>query len=241
MHRQCGSIGTLGRVIRKLYAPFLLRPLVKGAVVLTFGGIFIASVISIQHIELGLGKSSLILIALPQRSVFALDQRLALPSDSYLVPYFDNVDAYFDMGRQFISSRMILMSHVGPAAESVWRFTTCSDLSVANILEAERSRTEVSFLSQPIASWIDDFLNWLNPSMDSCCRVKSATQVHSVLSAILHAMRTLFEGRLPAWNITMDGFPEGDEFMRYLNQWLASPTSEDCPLAGQASFVRPCL
>lgn len=34
----------------------------------------------------------------------------------------------------------------------------------------------------------------------------------------------------------MDGFPEDDEFMRYLQQWLISPTSEECPLAGQASF-----
>ena len=34
----------------------------------------------------------------------------------------------------------------------------------------------------------------------------------------------------------MAGLPEGPEFMRYLNQWLNSPTSEDCPLAGQASF-----
>jgi Niemann-Pick C1 protein len=34
----------------------------------------------------------------------------------------------------------------------------------------------------------------------------------------------------------MNGFPEGEEFMKYLKQWLNSPTSEDCPLAGKASF-----
>jgi len=34
----------------------------------------------------------------------------------------------------------------------------------------------------------------------------------------------------------MDGLPEGHEFMRYLNHWLESPTDEECPLAGQASF-----
>jgi len=32
------------------------------------------------------------------------------------------------------------------------------------------------------------------------------------------------------------GFPEDEEFIRYLQQWLISPTSEDCPLGGQASF-----
>lgn len=34
----------------------------------------------------------------------------------------------------------------------------------------------------------------------------------------------------------MVGLPEGEEFMRYLNRWLISPTNEDCPLAGKASF-----
>lgn len=34
----------------------------------------------------------------------------------------------------------------------------------------------------------------------------------------------------------MVGLPEGEEFMRYLKQWLISPTDETCPLAGKASF-----
>jgi hypothetical protein len=51
------SLGTLARFIRKYYAPFILRPVIKGIVVLTFGGFFVVSVISMQHIELGLGRS----------------------------------------------------------------------------------------------------------------------------------------------------------------------------------------
>jgi hypothetical protein len=51
------SLGTLARFIRKYYAPFILRPLIKGIVILIFGGFFVMSVISMQHIELGLGRS----------------------------------------------------------------------------------------------------------------------------------------------------------------------------------------
>jgi hypothetical protein len=54
------SISTLTRFIRKYYAPFILRPVIKGVVMLIFGGFFVASVISIQHIELGLGRSRFI-------------------------------------------------------------------------------------------------------------------------------------------------------------------------------------
>ena len=32
----------------------------------------------------------------------------------------------------------------------------------------------------------------------------------------------------------MSGLPEGEEFMKYLQQWLASPTDEECPLAGKS-------
>ena len=51
------SLSPLARFIRKYYAPFILRPLTKGLVVLIFGGFFVMSVISMQHIELGLGRS----------------------------------------------------------------------------------------------------------------------------------------------------------------------------------------
>jgi Niemann-Pick C1 protein len=34
----------------------------------------------------------------------------------------------------------------------------------------------------------------------------------------------------------MAGLPENGEFMRYLHQWLQSPTDESCPLGGQAGY-----
>jgi Niemann-Pick C1 protein len=34
----------------------------------------------------------------------------------------------------------------------------------------------------------------------------------------------------------MEGLPEDEEFMRYLKQWLISPTGESCPVAGKSSF-----
>ena len=51
------GLGRIARFIRRYYAPFLLQPLVKGVVLLTFAGLFVASLISMQHIELGLGMS----------------------------------------------------------------------------------------------------------------------------------------------------------------------------------------
>jgi Niemann-Pick C1 protein len=49
------AIGRVGRFIRLRYAPLILRPVVKGIVLLIFAGVFVLSVISIQHMRLGLG------------------------------------------------------------------------------------------------------------------------------------------------------------------------------------------
>lgn len=49
------GLSQIARFIRRYYAPFLLKPVVKGLVMMSFIGVFIASVISMQHIELGLG------------------------------------------------------------------------------------------------------------------------------------------------------------------------------------------
>ncbi|KAF9040634.1 patched family-domain-containing protein [Panaeolus papilionaceus] len=214
------GVGKFGRFIRRYYAPFLLKPVVKGLVLTIFAGIFAASIISIQNIQLG------------------LDQRLALPSESYLVNYFDNLDAYLDIGPPvyFVIKDVNVTSRAGQKA-LCGRFTTCDDTSVANHLEAERKMVESSFIAEPSASWIDDYLRWLNPINDACCRVlkKDPTQFCTPRTRPM-LCQPCFEEHQPPWNITMRGLPEGPEFIHYFKQWLESPTTEDCPIAGKAGF-----
>ncbi|KAF8164995.1 patched family-domain-containing protein [Crassisporium funariophilum] len=214
------GLGRIARFIRKYYAPFLLKPIVKGLVLVIFAGVFVASVISMQHIQLG------------------FDQRLALPSESYLVSYFDSLDAYLDVGPPvyFVSKDIDVTQRAGQQA-LCGRFTTCSDSSIANRLEGERKRTESSLIAEPSASWIDDFLGWLDPAKEACCRVRKAnTTIFCGERDSPRLCQPCYKDKQPAWNITMVGLPENEEFMRYLKQWWISPTTESCPLAGKASF-----
>jgi Niemann-Pick C1 protein len=152
------------------------------------------------------------------------------------VPYFDALDKYFEVGPP-----VYFVVQGGDVSErSVQQqlcsgFSTCSQKSVVNLLEAERKRPEVSFINLPSASWIDDFLNWLNPEFEDCCKVRVANP-KVFCGPRDRRCQPCFQDRQPPWNVTMDGFPEGGEFMSYLQQWLRSPTTEDCPLAGQASY-----
>ncbi|KAB5543014.1 patched family-domain-containing protein, partial [Coniochaeta sp. 2T2.1] len=194
----------LQQFIRKRYAPALLGKKVKGVIVMVFLGLFAAGVALLPEIKLG------------------LDQRVAIPDDSYLIPYFNDLYDYLDVGPPvYFVTREVNATKRTTQQKICARFTTCDSFSLPNILEGERKRSDVSYIVAPTASWIDDFFLWLNPELDTCC---------------VENRKTCFANRNPAWNITLAGMPEGDEFIHYLQKFVNSPTDDDCPLGGQASY-----
>lgn len=196
--------GWLQRFIIRYYAPALLGKKVKVAIIAIFLGFFAAGVALIPEVKLG------------------LDQRVAIPDDSYLIPYFNDLYDYFDSGPPvYFVVKDVDATKRKHQRQICARFTTCDSLSLTNVLEQERKRTDVSYISSPAASWVDDFFLWLNPQFEECCVEKGSP---------------CFQNRDPAWNITLSGMPEGDEFIHYLQKFLSAPTTEDCPLGGQASY-----
>ncbi|RDW85641.1 multidrug efflux transporter AcrB transmembrane-containing protein [Coleophoma crateriformis] len=196
--------GILQLFIRKHYAPTLLGKKVKTAVIVLFLGLFTAGVSLMPEVKLG------------------LDQRVAIPDGSYLIPYFNDLYAYFDSGPPvYFVTRELNVTERRHQQQLCSRFTTCDQMSLTNILEQERKRPNVSYIASSTASWVDDYFSWLNPELDACC--------------VEHGS-ACFENRDPAWNTTMYGMPEGDEFIHYLQKWITSPTDQSCSLGGQAAY-----
>ncbi|KAH0444053.1 hypothetical protein IEQ34_025550 [Dendrobium chrysotoxum] len=108
------------------------------------------------------------------RPRMGLDQRLALPKGSYLRSYFDAIDSFLDVGPPvyFVARDVDVTTRAGQQA-LCGRFTTCHGLSLANTLEGERLRPDVSFIAEPASSWLDDYFQWLNPALETCCRVRN--------------------------------------------------------------------
>ncbi|KAK0641272.1 patched family-domain-containing protein [Cercophora newfieldiana] len=193
----------LQQFIHKTYAPWLLGKKTKAVVVMVFLGIFAAGVALIPEIELG------------------LDQRVAIPDDSYLIPYFNDLYDYFDAGPPvYFVTREFNGTQRKQQEEVCARYTSCEQMSLTNILEQERKRADVSYISSPTASWLDDFFQWLDPMNKNCC---------------VEMGKPCFAGRRDDTR-TLAGLPEGEEFVRYLNKFLKSPTTETCPLGGLASY-----
>lgn len=273
----------LARFVRTTYAPNLVRKPIKFLVLALFSALFVLSWIGARHVDLGLGASSLrppVARTSHSRTVPA-DQRLALPSSSHLVGYFNSVDSYLDVGPPvYFVAEGLNATSIANVRHLCSRFSTCDDFSLANVLEAERKRPESSYLAEPpcaflsppvpsVASradgtwpcsavWLDDFISWTNPILEDCCRVKrrNATEFCGPNDPE-GACKPCFEDREPPWSTTraslssrpllpsearltsrsaVEGFPQDGEFMRYLEQWLVSPTDESCPLGGKAAY-----
>ena len=206
------------RMIRKHLAPNLMKGRVKTAVVAIFLAWLSASLAVFPKLQLG------------------LDQRLAVPSDSYLVDYFNDMYAYFGTGPPvyFVTRDVNVTSREGQQA-LCGRFTTCHEYSLTNIIEQERKRPEISYIADPAASWIDDFFQWLNPSLEECCRFRKGTNETEMCApdASPRACEICFANS--QWDSMMNGFPEGQEFMKYFEFWIDAP-SDPCPLGGRAPY-----
>jgi len=194
---------SLQTFIRRLYAPFILDSRVKAAVVIIFLGLLTAGLAFVPKVALG------------------LDQRIALPSDSYLIPYFNDLSDYFRTGPPvYFVTRNVNMTERKHQQQLCGRFTTCEEYSLPFVLEQESKRPDVSYLSGSAASWIDDFFYWLNPQQD-CCKENG---------------KLCFEDRVPPWNLTLYGMPTGPEFIHYAEKWIDAPTDASCPLGGKAPY-----
>ena len=196
--------GWIQKFIRKTYTPTLLYRRVKVLVVVIFLALFTAGLALIPEVALG------------------LDQRIAFPQGSYLINYFNDLDAFFNTGPPvYFVVPHLNVTQRPHQQELCARYSTCHPYSLATVLEQESKRPKVSYIAGATASWLDDFFTWLNPTMEECCKEHG---------------QTCFDGRDPPWNVTLYGMPEGQEFIDYLSKWIASPTNEECPFGGKAPY-----
>ena len=192
----------------------------------------IAWILSYRKIILGifLGSTLFAIIFLPAIE-YGLDQKLAVPQSSYLVDYFNDVYKFLNVGPPvYFVVRNLDVTKRKNQRRLCGRFTTCDDNSLSNILEVERSRSTVT---EPVTNWLDDYLSFLNPELDQCCRFKKGT--NEICPPYFPPRRCETCYSQGEWSNDMTGFPENGEFMKYFDIWINTP-SDNCPLGGKAPY-----
>lgn len=237
------SEGVITSIMKHWYVPLILnRRASKYVICFGFLGLF----------AIGLSLA-------PQLPI-GLDQRIALPSDSYLVQYFNDLDQYFNVGPPvYFVVKGSNLTERSEQRKICGAFPSCHQRSLANVLEQERRRPNVSYIGEPTSVWIDDYMHWLNPAV-TCCRFKnealkkkkkralapiSRRQVSSLEQEYFKKKYELcgpYDDEdectdcFPQWDVSMDHFPEGKEFLDYYDIWINMAPDEDCPLGGKAGY-----
>lgn len=70
----------------------------------------------------------------------------------------------------FVVEGMNISNH-SPDIDAVAGCSSCSTNSLVNTIAHAAQDPANSHIASPAASWIDDFLAWIQPELPNCCRV----------------------------------------------------------------------
>uniref|UniRef100_A0A6Q2YP46 SSD domain-containing protein n=1 Tax=Esox lucius TaxID=8010 RepID=A0A6Q2YP46_ESOLU len=142
--------GFLLPIMRKYYAPVLLHPVTRMVVFITM---LMSSIYLMLHVTVG------------------LDQELAMPKGSYMLEYFKYLYAYFEVGvpTYFVTTKGFDFSKV-MGMNAVCSSVGCDPFSLTQKIQYASEYPQRSYLAVPANSWVDDFIDWLNPG-SGCCRL----------------------------------------------------------------------
>ena len=147
------EVGTLYRVFKVLYAPFLMKRWVRPAVVVLFFGWFCASLAVAPHIEVG------------------LDQEISMPDDSFVLKYFEYLKHFLSVGPPFyvvLNTESLRFDLTDPMLQNkVCGSSGCDPDSLQAQVKLWSRQSNVTYVASPAQSWIDDYFDWIaNPA---CC------------------------------------------------------------------------
>ncbi|RVE68465.1 hypothetical protein OJAV_G00092070 [Oryzias javanicus] len=216
-HSNKPNEGFLLPFMRKYYAPALLHRYTRIVVMVVFILMFCASIFLMLHVKVG------------------LDQELAMPTDSYMLRYFSYLHKYFEVGVPvyFVTKRGFnFTSEEGMNA--VCSSVGCDQFSLTQKIQYATNYPDLSYIAIPANSWVDDFIDWLNPG-SRCCRLytfgpNQGQFCPANISSLL------------CWDKCMNGSatsairPNVEEFHRFLPDFLGNRPDLQCSKGGLGAY-----
>ncbi|XP_069070363.1 NPC1-like intracellular cholesterol transporter 1 [Pleurodeles waltl] len=138
--------------MKNVYAPVLLNSFTRIVVMLVFMFMFCAGIFFTMKVRVG------------------LNQELSVPQDSYMLKYFSYLNKYFEVGvpTYFVTTGGYNFSTL-EGINGICSSVGCDNNSMTQKIQYATDFPDKTYLAIPAASWVDDFIDWLNPT-SVCCR-----------------------------------------------------------------------
>jgi Niemann-Pick C1 protein len=171
--------GALFRFFEHIYAPLLMKDYIRLPVVIIFIGWLCSSIAVINKLDVG------------------LDQELSVPTDSYVLPYFEaqinslrvGPPVYFVIKSNFnYSDKQKLLCSSG----------VCSESSLPFILTRASNYSNESYIAEnPPSNWIDNYISWSDSK--KCCRLRGGD-----INKFCHSLDSQFKFNLQSIPFIVD-------------------------------------
>ncbi|CAG2182401.1 unnamed protein product, partial [Oppiella nova] len=142
--------GALYKFFEHIYAPLLMKDYIRVPVVILFMGWLCTSIAVINKLDVG------------------LDQDISMPSDSYVLRYFEAQTKSLGVGPPVY---FVVKSDYDYANRQQLICTSagCSSNSLGAILSDASKHSNETYIAGSVANnWVDDYMGWA--SISSCCR-----------------------------------------------------------------------
>ncbi|XP_065515508.1 NPC1-like intracellular cholesterol transporter 1 isoform X2 [Lathamus discolor] len=161
-----------------------------------------------------------------------LDQELAMPKDSYMLQYFSAINQYLAVGVPtfFVTTEGYDFSSA-EGINGICSSSGCDSDSLGHTVEMATRFPNASFLAIPATSWLDDFLDWLNPT-GRCCRVHLFGNATGQFCPATSDDPSCVGGQ--CLNATRRPTPE--EFQRFLPWFLQDRPTLQCAKGGLGAY-----
>ncbi|KAK2902348.1 NPC1-like intracellular cholesterol transporter 1 [Channa argus] len=209
--------GFLLPFMRKYYAPFLLHRLTRVIVMIVFIFMFCGSLFLMFNVTVG------------------LDQELAMPKGSYMLEYFQYLYKYFEVGVPvyFVTKGGYNFTSL-EGMNGVCSSVGCDQFSLTQKIQYATDYPERSYIAIPANSWVDDFIDWLNPG-SRCCRLYT---FGPNIGKFCPASESPWICARKCMAIPSNGVlrPSVEQFNRFLPDFLGNRPDLQCPKGGLGAY-----
>lgn len=198
----------LRHFFEKYYTPFVLHAGVRPIVIFSFMAWLIGSILVLPGIEIG------------------LEQDLAMPKDSYLKKYFQDLKNYVAVGPPvyFVVTEGLDLRNTS-VQNALCSGLHCNIDSITNQIYVASKMPKKTYIRKPSSSWIDDYFDFM--STPGCCMIDDNNEI------------CVTSYNCKPCNVTLKtdiGRPSAEDFQKYLPNFLTRNPDMSCAKAGHAAY-----